>query len=296
VLRMTQPQYFDNRRLICMTTAGATLIGPGRLKETIIRKDYTRSVTSPFPLSDGRILCASSKRTFKEKEIDLGLYVMDSNTGELTLLYNDPSAAEFEPRPLMPRPRPRPIASGADVRGGAYTGNFYCRSVFDSQESRVALRGKLVRVVEGLPAVARHHTHLNKKGEAWKNHTGTHARVLGTVPLAADGSFNVDIPADRLLHFQVLDSDRKVVGNQQIWMYARPGETRGCVGCHEKPDATAHMRNRKFPQAAKTAPIKCLPTGGEFSYNAKLWNKGRLSDEGEERTRTVRAVNLISRQ
>jgi len=148
---------------------------------------------------------------------------------------------------------------------------------------------------EGQPVVARHHTHLSKKGEAWKNHIGTHARVLGTVPLAADGSFFVNIPADRLIHFQVLDSDRRVVGNQQIWMYARPEETRGCVGCHEKPDATAYMKNGLFPQAAKTAPIDCLPTGGEFSYRAKFWNKGTLTDEGEERTRTVRAVNLISR-
>jgi len=295
VLRLTQPQYFDGKRLICMTTAGATLIGPGRLKEKIIREDQTLAVTSPFPLSDGRILCASSKRTFKEKDIDLGLHVMDSDTGKLSLLYNDPDTAEFEPRPLMPRQRPRSLATGISEQSGAYTGKFFCRSVFDSQEKRVGLRGKLVRVVEGLPAVARHHTHLSKAGEAWKNHTGTHARVLGTVPLAADGSFFVNIPADRLVHFQVLDSDRRVVGNQQIWMYARPEETRGCVGCHEKPDATAYMNKGKFPQAAKTTPINCLPTGGEFSYRAKFWNKGTLNDEGEERNRTVRAVNLIAR-
>jgi hypothetical protein len=55
------------------------------------------------------------------------------------------------------------------------------------------------------------------------------------------------------------------------------------------------MRTGGFPQAAKTAPIDCLPTGGEFSYRAKLWNKGTLTDEGKERTRTVRAVNLITR-
>lgn len=41
--------------------------------------------------------------------------------------------------------------------------------------------------------------------------------------------------------------------------------------------------------------VKCLPTGGEFSYRAKAWLKGILPDECEERTRTVRAVNLIGR-
>jgi len=34
------------------------------------------------------------------------------------------------------------------------------------------------------------------------------------VPLASDGSLYLQVPADRLLHLQVLDSDRRVVGNQ----------------------------------------------------------------------------------
>jgi len=34
----------------------------------------------------------------------------------------------------------------------------------------------------------------------------------------------------------------------------------------------------------------------EFSYRAKAWMKGYLPDEVEERTRTVRAVNLLGRQ
>ena len=76
-------------------------------------------------------------------------------------------------------------------------------------------------------------------------------------------------------------------------MYARRGETRSCVGCHENRDNT-HLRNH-FAPTAKAAPVKMLPTGGEFSYRAKAWLKGTLPDEAEERTRTVRAVNLIGR-
>jgi len=79
-------------------------------------------------------------------------------------------------------------------------------------------------------------------------------------------------------------------------MYGRPGETRSCIGCHERPDTTAVTPVNRFPRAQSTEPIECLPRGGEFSYRAKFWNKGTLSDEGEERTRTVRAVNLIASQ
>ncbi|MHC4504771.1 MAG: HzsA-related protein [Planctomycetota bacterium] len=217
-------------------------------------------------------------------------------TGNLTLVYNDPAAAEFEPRPVIARRRPSVLAEDLRARGSSYVGRLMCRSVRISREARVGERGKLVRVVEGMPIVSRHQTHTSRKGEAWKNHTGTLARVLGTVPLAADGSFFVEVPADRLIHLQVLDSDRRVVGNQQIWMYVRPGETRSCVGCHERPDTTPPSGTGRFPRAARTSPVKCLPTGGEFTYRAKFWNKGTLTDEGEERTRTVRAVNLLGRQ
>ena len=92
----------------------------------------------------------------------------------------------------------------------------------------------------------------------------------------------------------MLDSDHHVVGNQLIWMYARPGETKSCVGCHESPDMTAPPPSR-HPRALAGEPLPCLPTGGEFLYRAKVWLKGSLPDEAEIRTRTTRAVNLIAR-
>jgi len=293
VLRLTQVQPVGRGRLICATTGGATIVGPGRYRHTLLPRDGDRAVTTPWPLPDGRILCAATVRTRKRNEVDLGLYTMDATTGKLTLVYNDPAAAEFEARPLAARPKPPVLYSDPRARSGAYTGTLFCSSVRITQHESVKQRGKMVRVVEGMPAIARHQTHRAKE-QAWKNHTGTHARVLGTVPLAADGSFHVEVPADRLIHVQVLDSDRRVVGNQQIWMYVRPGETRSCIGCHERPDATMLPTHRALVQGP--APVKCLPTGGEFSYRAKFWNKGTLSDEGEERVRTVRAVSLIGRQ
>jgi hypothetical protein len=115
----------------------------------------------------------------------------------------------------------------------------------------------------------------------------------GVAPLAADGSFYVELPADRLVHLQVLDSDRRVVGNQLTWIYARPGETKSCVGCHENPNTAAATTHQ--PLALGSPPLRFLPTGDEFTYRAKAWMKGSLPSEVEERTRTVRAVNLLGR-
>jgi HEAT repeat protein len=292
VLRLTQPQPFGRDRVMCASTGGPVIVGPGRGSETFVPNLDGMAVTSMYPLDPERVLCAATKRTFKRSEVDLGLYMMDPHTGALTLLYNDPSTAEFEPRPLAPRPPP-PVLAGAP-RTNAYTARLVCGSARTSRELLTRERGRLVRIVEGRPVPSRHHTHTNSAGQAWKNHVGTHARVLGTVPLAADGSFHVEVPADRLIHCQVLDSDRRVVGNQLVWMYARPGETRSCVGCHEMPDS-APPRRAGFALSATRPPLPCLPTGGEFSYRAKAWQKGKLLPETEERTRTVRAGNLVGR-
>jgi HEAT repeat protein len=291
VLRMTQPQPMpDGRGIVVVTQAGLALIGPRRDTETLISPDYkTRAYTTPYPLRDGRILCATALKTPDREQIDLGLYALNPETGELELIYNDPQAADFEPRPIVARRPPHARAPLAERH--QYSGRFMCASVFNTQEKDVTLRGRYVRVIEGVPVVARHSTHTNPE-PVWKNHGGTFARVLGTVPLAPDGSFFIEVPADRLLHHQVLDSDRRVVGNQLTWIYPRPGETKSCAGCHENPHTTTRGND---PLASHYPAVNLLPDGSEFTYRAKAWFKGRLPAEIEERTRTVRAVNLLGR-
>ena len=291
VLRISQPQPMpDGRSIVVTSQAGLLLLGPNRLEERLICPDYRqRRYTTPFPLADGRILCATTQKAKGPEGVDLGIYVLDPSTGKLELVYNDPAYAEYEARPLLPRSLP-PIPVSR-VTPADYSGRFLCASVFNTQENEVRQRGRLVRLVEGVPMVARHSTHTNP-WPVWQNHGGTFARILGTAPLAADGSFHLEVPADRLLHLQVLDSDRRVVGNQLTWIYTRPGEVKSCVGCHENPHSLAAGSE---PLAAGEAPLNFLPDGEEFTYRAKAWFKGSLPGEIEERTRTVHAVNLLGR-
>lgn len=290
VLRMTQPQPMpDGRHIIVSTQGGLTLVGPSRDAETLLCPDYKDyAYTTPFPLPDGRVLCSVTPRTPDRKQVDLGIYLFDPATGRRELVYNDPATADYEARPIMARPKPVTLPGQSSRE---HNGRFLCASVFNTQEADVRVRGRLVRVIEGVPQVARHATQTTPD-EVWKNHGGTLARVLGTAPLAADGSFFLEVPADRLLHLQVLDSDRRVVGNQLTWNSPRPGETKSCVGCHERPDTAAKTR---VTLAAQLRPLDFLPRGDEFAYRAKAWFKGSLPSEIEERTRTVRAVNLLGR-
>ena len=321
VLRMSQPHAFPDGRILCATSGGLVVVGPGRMQEELVPHDRKWAVTSPFPLNDKQILCAATGKQFdvdgrvvsggtsefqqldkgpelfrSAVHIDHALYLMDVETGRMTLLYNDPETADFEARPVVARQTPRMAAESPDTRSGQYTARLFCNSARESRIERVRTRGKLVRVIEGQPVPSRHETQTNWRANSsnrWKNHAGTFARVLGTFPLAEDGSFYVEVPADRLLQLQVLDSDRRVLGNQTFWMYARPGESRSCIGCHERPDMS--VAADYSAQSLLRPPLRALPTGGEFSYRAKMWLKGVLPDEAEERTRTVRAVNLMGR-
>ncbi|MCY2989722.1 MAG: HEAT repeat domain-containing protein [Planctomycetota bacterium] len=292
VLRMTQPQSLsDGRNIIVSTQGGLTRIEPRRDTETLLcpdLKDY--AYTTPFPLPDGRVLCSVTYKTPDRKQVDLGIYVFDPATGRRELVYNDPATADYEARPI--RARVRPPVQMVEEPGRGYSGRFFCSTVFATQERDVPVRGRLVRLIEGVPQVGRHSTQTNPPEPVWKNHGGTLARVLGMAPLTADGSFYLEVPADRLLHLQVLDSDRRVVGNQLTWIYTRPGEVKSCVGCHEHPHTTVPSHQ---PWAAHHPPLDFLPRGDEFAYRAKAWFKGSLPGEIEERTRTVRAVNLLGR-
>jgi hypothetical protein len=187
---------------------------------------------------------------------------------------------------------PPVIPEDPAARGSEFTGTLYAQSVFHSQESRVRTLGKLLRIVEGLPQVTRHATQTTPGEYAWKNHGGAFGRDLGIIPLASDGSFAAEVPADKFLSLQVLDSDRNVVGNQLIWMNVRPGENKGCIGCHEETDTAVPPRPSLALRAER--PVM-LPSGEPFQFQAKVWFKGHLPDEREERQRTVQAANWFGR-
>jgi HEAT repeat protein len=305
LLRLTQPQPFSANKILLTTPAGPVLT-QGRSGEQLLRQPFLRKggndemvITTAIRLDEKMLLVAAGKKNkvmenaqFPKDGVTLGLYTMDVAAGELTLLYSDPKASCYEARSLHPRVVPPIIPEDLLSRGSEFTGTLYVQSVFLSQESRTRELGKLLRIVEGLPQVTRHATHTIPNEFAWKNHGGAFARDLGTIPLAVDGSFAVEVPADRFIALQVLDGDRNVVGNQLVWMNVRPGENKGCVGCHEQAETTLPA----IPPLATRAPRPAiLPTGEPLHFHAKAWFKGHLPEEREERQRTVQSANWFAR-
>jgi hypothetical protein len=77
------------------------------------------------------------------------------------------------------------------------------------------------------------------------------ARVLGTVPVEADGSAHFEVPALRSLFFVALDARGLSVKRMQSFVTVQPGETTSCAGCHEErthtPPAIPPLALRRPP-------------------------------------------------
>ena len=60
--------------------------------------------------------------------------------------------------------------------------------------------------------------------------------TYGVVEVEEDGSFQLKIMADTPFRIRTLDKDGNVVNGPCSWLWLRPNERRGCIGCHEDPE------------------------------------------------------------
>lgn len=87
--------------------------------------------------------------------------------------------------------------------------------------------------------------------------------VLGTVPVAPDGSAHVRIPSGVPVFFQALDEQGMAVQTMRSLTYVLPGQTLSCVGCHEPRNQAPPSGGA--PLAARRAPSRLTP-GPEGSW------------------------------
>jgi Hydrazine synthase alpha subunit middle domain len=89
---------------------------------------------------------------------------------------------------------------------------------------------------------------------ALDNSVGYMREILGYVPIEADGSVRVKVPANVAFQISVLDANaRRLPGFAQhrAWLELRPGEVLQCNGCHaaRPPANTSHGRSGLFASA-----------------------------------------------
>ena len=75
--------------------------------------------------------------------------------------------------------------------------------------------------------------------------------TYGVVDVEEDGSFYLKVLADKPFRIRTLDNKGNVVGETCSWLWLRPNERRGCVGCHEDPELVPENR---IPLAVRKDP------------------------------------------
>lgn len=76
--------------------------------------------------------------------------------------------------------------------------------------------------------------------------------TLGIVQVEEDGSFYLKVLADTPFQIRTLDENGGVVSGPCDWLWLRPNERRGCVGCHEDPEL---VPENNTPLAVKKSPV-----------------------------------------
>ena len=85
--------------------------------------------------------------------------------------------------------------------------------------------------------------------------TWSPTRVIGTVPVEKDGSAYFKVPAGLAIYFQALDENMMEIRRMRSHVEFKPGEVRGCVGCHETKQHVPRRDSRRSKLAFGTGTL-----------------------------------------
>jgi hypothetical protein len=165
----------------------------------------------------------------------LGLFFWTQATGQLTDLATPRTANAIDPVIVASRVPPPQFPSG--LVPSRKTGNLLC---LDANISKDPMPGEPRRI--------RVFT---------QSEQGTDL-CLGETAIDPDGSFYVEVPADRPLRMEVLGAQDTVIRAERNWFWMRPSEQRICVGCHAGPERAPE---NKVPAVLLRTiiPVRMLP-------------------------------------
>jgi hypothetical protein len=215
----------------------------------------------PFPLVDPRtgvggkyfLVSRSLRPVPADKEIQrspdvselvMGLCLADTFGNEVLLHTEKPGC--FDPMPLAAHPRPPVVPERRDYTSA--TGKMYVSDVYQGTHMQGVRRGDVasLRVVESVEKRVwtsplwhcaqyaqgtRIGGTLNRPAISWAGFEVK--RILGTVPVEADGSASFEVPAERFVYFQLLDRNGMMVSTMRSGTQVQPGESQSCIGCHD---------------------------------------------------------------
>ncbi len=182
----------------------------------------------------GRWLVAARPRSGGEYAI----YTAEPRAADLYRVEAPHGVNAVEPVALAARVPPRDFPSG--LVATRTTGNLLC---LNARESQTPIQGNV------------HSVRFYSRSAAGRT------ELLGQTNVASDGSFYVEVPADRPIRMELLNAAGVRVRAEQHWFWMRPSEQRICVGCHAGPERAPENKTPEILTQTLT-PVKMLPDHG----------------------------------
>ena len=279
------PAPLPGGKLACISSRGNFIATPGAPEASFQKLPGGLGDLAPLP--DGRLLATVLRPEVTRMVSDV-LAVIDPSDNQVVAVYESPDGSIHSPVFLGPRPRPPILADTLDreqTGSNGATGFLYCQDVRFTRKYKADWEQiRAIRVLGAKALTTRSsHSHIV--------HAGHETVELGTVPIAPDGSFYVEVPADLPLALQAVDAEGRSELNEMSWTYVRPGETRSCLGCHHARRATP-PREFGLSQAMRARPLKLLGQGQPHHFRGNNSGVTGMMDLQFERFRETASMNL----
>ena len=235
----------DHRGFVCAITADH---GPDAARGTR-RLTPKPAFNDPAPIDAESFLVASHKH----------LLLGGRGRGLVPVLVYQGQANLHEPVLVKRRPREALLAERTDA--SQRSGRMFLADVYCSRHLDGVHRGQIRKllILEILPKPVNFSGGMDLT--SWLG-TFLLERVLGTVPVEPDGSAYFEVPAGRVVFFVALDGNDLSVKRMQSFTSVMPGETVGCVGCHEPRSQTPASASAPAPLAMRRGPNRIEPFTG----------------------------------
>jgi hypothetical protein len=192
---------------------------------------------TPWPLSEKSFLVAYAYPAPEKKYY--AIYYIDV-WGNKELIHRQPGMDALGPMPVRRRPHP-PVLPSKVVPEQDYA-VCYLDDVNRDMPGVAPATVRFLRISEALQwwfkkddprGPLRWTPGTQNRVENFGYWTWSPVRVVGTVPVEKDGSACFKVPTGIGLYFQALDENLMEIRRMRTHVEFKPGEARGCVGCHE---------------------------------------------------------------
>jgi len=220
------------------------------------------SYHTPFPISQELFLVSARRAAKQQWTIPFDLYLMDIH-GNRELLWRGKEHL-WHAMPVRPRSFPKlPDQVAWPVLGknqpALKPGILFSADVYEGVPGLPRGTVKHLRVIE-----QHYKTYSTMRQDGFYGGTqgpvisgvsvDSIKRILGTVPVTADGSVCFEVPPGKALYFQLLDERGMAVHTMRSFTGAMPGEIRGCTGCHDRTSYVPSIGTKAMRQPDRITP------------------------------------------